>query len=405
MGTGREDLDTLSCRAHRALPDLAGAALRLYHIDANGFNTRTRSWAVWLTGHGFSFVVRTTAPGGADPSTPPLYYMLMWFFTQLGQQPLWVRMVSVLAGTVMVWLTFRLAMDLFDDLRIATLSALLVAVAPLLITWSRVARAYTLSSLWVFTSLYFFALLLFKSKGAGKWTWLGLMLVTAAAVWTHYLNVLVILFENLCRGIPLAAGARFQGAAHPVVRKPGPGGDHDSAGVARCVQRCAFTTANEWWTRPDLQALVKSVILFNTGDPSYGPTGFTPARLLSLLAIMGIWALALWGVHWTRLSSPARRRRAAHSVPGWRRAGTIDDVPGDLDGAPTVRRKVLSLYCASPVHCARLGRHARSARDRRGAAPADVRRRTRVVLVRVLLGAFRRAVARGNLFCSFKSSI
>jgi hypothetical protein len=73
----------------------------------------------------------------------------------------------------------------------------------------------------------------------------------------------------------------------------------------------APSTANEWWTSPDLQTLVKSVILFNTGDPSYGPTGFTPGRFLSLLAIVGIWALALWvfigrGYH-RRLDDEGRR--------------------------------------------------------------------------------------------------
>jgi 4-amino-4-deoxy-L-arabinose transferase-like glycosyltransferase len=288
---------------------LLGAALRLYHIDTNGFN-QDEAWAIWLTGHDFSFVVRTTGPGGADPSTPPLYFMLMWFFTQLGHQSLWVRTVSVLAGAVMVWLTFRLAMDLFDDLRIATLSALLVAVSPILITWSRVARAYTLSSLWVFISLYLFALLLFKSKGAGKWIWLGLVLATAAAVWTHYLNVLVILFENAVVG--------FLWLRRRASRALLPRWFVSQALVGIMILPALLAaynympeTTNEWWTRPGLQALVKSAILFNTGDPSYGPIGPTPARFLSLLAIMGVWALALWvfigrGYH-RRLDGEGRR--------------------------------------------------------------------------------------------------
>ena len=49
---------------------LFGAGLRLYDIGANSF-THDEAWAIWLTEHDLPFVMRTTALGGADPSTPP----------------------------------------------------------------------------------------------------------------------------------------------------------------------------------------------------------------------------------------------------------------------------------------------------------------------------------------------
>ena len=70
----------------------------------------------------------------------------------------------------MVWLTFRLALDLFD-LRIATLSACLIAIAPLHITYSQLARAYVPGSLAALFSLYFFARILFQRAAEVSLGW------------------------------------------------------------------------------------------------------------------------------------------------------------------------------------------------------------------------------------------
>ena len=43
--------------------------------------------------------------------------------------------------------------------------------------------------------------------------------------------------------------------------------------------------------RPDVQSLIKSAILFTTGDPSYGPTGVTIPRLFSLLLVAAVMLL------------------------------------------------------------------------------------------------------------------
>ncbi|KPL17743.1 MAG: hypothetical protein AMJ93_14665, partial [Anaerolineae bacterium SM23_84] len=286
---------------------LLGAGLRLYNIGANSFNL-DEAWALWLAQHDASFIFQLTTLGGEDVSSPPLFYMLLRGFTLIGEQPLVVRMPSVLAGTLMVWLTFRLAVHLFD-LRVAALGALLIAVAPTHIVYSRVARAYMLGALLAFLSLYLFARLLYQK--AGRWSLLGLVAATAAATWTHYLTFLVVLFEYatvtfLWVRRRLARPMLTRWLVSQVVL-----GFTVLPVLLAALSEAPAAKRHSYMTRPGLQSLVKSAILFSTGDPSYGPTDITAARAVSLVAIVSLCILGLWvfvrrGYH-RRLDDEGRR--------------------------------------------------------------------------------------------------
>lgn len=285
---------------------LLGAALRLYDIDANGFNN-DEVFSIWLAEHDIPFIVRFTTFGGQDSYTPPLHYVLLHTFLLIGEKTLVLRMPSILAGTLMVWLTFRLAAYLVD-LRVATLSAFLMAIAPLHVAISRVARAHTLGALFALLSLHFFAQLLFQE--ARRPHWVGLVAATAAALWTFHTASLVVLFENASIAF---LWFRRRLAPPMLVRWC------ISQTVLGIVVVAAWLSALSeasgpktlWIPRPGLQALVKSVILFSSGDPSYGPIGVTPARVFSLMTVVSIGILGLWlflqrGYH-RRLDDEGRR--------------------------------------------------------------------------------------------------
>lgn len=307
---------------------LLGAGLRLYQIGANSFDN-DEVGAIWLAGHDTSFIVQLTTLAGADPSTPPIYYVLLRAFLLVGGQPLVVRLLSVLAGTLMVWLTFRLAAYLFD-LPVATLSAFFMAVAPLHLAYSRVARAWMLSSLWALFSLYFFARLLFQKTQRRHWV--GLVAATAAALWTFYVTFLLVLFENACiaflwlrRHLSRMMLIRWliSQAVLGILALPA---------LLYMFTKAPGSQGQSWLPRPGLQSLVKSAILFSTGDPSYGPIGVTPARIFSLMTIVGLGVLGLWvflqrGYH-RRLDEEGRRVLfliCASMIP-WGTAFTISQV-------------------------------------------------------------------------------
>jgi len=291
---------------------LLGLGLRLYRIDANGLRN-DEAWSLWMAQRGVLDLLWTILVQRVDAS-PPTYYVLLHPFLLLGQQLLVLRALSILAGTLMVWFTFRLAVRLFD-LRVAALSAFFLAVAPLHIEYSQVARAYVLADLWALLSLCFFAQLLFQRNRG--WHWVGLVAATAAALYTFYLTFLLLFFENvfiawlwLRRRLPrsmlrkwlisqVALGILLIPISLSVLSHVGPEGGQG------------------WLARPGLRALIKSTILFSTGDPSYGPIGVTPARIFGLIAILGIAALGVWTFV----------RRRAHRIDG-REATRVEFLAG-----------------------------------------------------------------------------
>lgn len=268
---------------------LLAAGLRLYDIDANGLNN-DETYTLWLAEHDTAFILRFTTLAGQDANNPPLHFLLARALLLVGDEPQLVRLLSALAGTIIVGFTFYLAAHLFD-LRIATVGAFLMAVAPLHIAYSRVGRAHILASLWALLSLVFLARILFSEARIGHWV--GLVVATAAAFWTFHTVFLLALFENAW---VLVLWLRRQLSRQVLIRWI-----ISQAVLALLVLPVvlsAFLMASDsrigWLTRPELESVVRSIILFSTGDPSYGSSSVTPARVLSLMAIASLAVLGLW---------------------------------------------------------------------------------------------------------------
>ena len=105
---------------------------------------------------------------------PPLFYLLEWFWGRLfGFSEIALRLPSVIFGLVTVYLVYRLG---------GKLPALLLAVSGLHIYYSQEARMYSLAALAVVGSFYFI-----KQKRWGLY-----LLATLAAIYSHYLTVLIL---------------------------------------------------------------------------------------------------------------------------------------------------------------------------------------------------------------------
>jgi uncharacterized membrane protein len=271
---------------------ILGAILRFVGATANGYNL-DEVWSIWIGRQNVPDMVGSFLFDNLD-STPPTYYAMLHPFLMFSQDYLVVRLISIVAGTLVVFFTFRLALMLFD-LRIATLSGLLMAIAPFHIEYSQVARSYMLTALFALLSLYFFAKVLFQ--GGGRWNWIGLVVCSALMLYTHYLSIFVVLYEN-----GFVALLWLRHTFHPRLRR-----QWIRAQAALVVAALplagtsVFMLAHikpgrglAWLARPDVQSLIKSAILFTTGDPSYGPTGVTIPRLFSLLLLVAIAALGTW---------------------------------------------------------------------------------------------------------------
>lgn len=290
------------------------AVLRLYHATASGLRL-DEVYSVWIARRSIPEVLQAILVQGADAS-PPTYYVLLHLSMLFGESLPLIRAVSIIASIVTVWLTFRLAAYLFD-LRIAALSAFLLAIAPLQIEYAQVARAYALMTMWGIASIYLFARLLFehlltpqthpattRAPAFPLRLWAGLLATTAAAFYTHYQALLIILLQNSLIGLLWLAQRvttrtllrwLLSQVALAILLLP--------LGVS--LVDAAPGTGQRWLAQPGVLSLVKSVILFGTGDPSYGAAGFTASRLLSLATIGAIAGLAIWMV----------LRRTYHRIP------------------------------------------------------------------------------------------
>jgi mannosyltransferase len=111
---------------------------------------------------------------------PPLYYVLLHVWLLFGQGDAWLRLPSVVFGTLTVLVTALLGRALFGW-RVGLLAGLLVAVSALQIDMSQEARAYALFSLLATASLW----LLHRACTAGGAAWPGYAAVTALALYTH----------------------------------------------------------------------------------------------------------------------------------------------------------------------------------------------------------------------------
>jgi hypothetical protein len=127
---------------------------------------------------------------------PPLYYLLLHYWRLLaGDGELAVRFPSVVLGTLLVPVVYRLGLDLFRSRRVAVLAAALAAFNPFLVWYSQEARMYALAV---------------ALSALGTWFFLRGVTRRAPASWVAYgLCALAGLYTHLYTGFLLPAHALY----------------------------------------------------------------------------------------------------------------------------------------------------------------------------------------------------
>lgn len=134
---------------------LLALAIRLYHLTYH---------SLWFDEAMSVHWARSSVPRILEVSMnlvedrlPPLYYLLLHYWRSLfGDGEVAVRLLSVLLGTLLVPLVYRLSVELFDGQRIAVLAAALTTFNPFLVWYSQEARMYALAALLATLGAWFF---------------------------------------------------------------------------------------------------------------------------------------------------------------------------------------------------------------------------------------------------------
>ena len=177
---------------------VGAAALRFPTLDTQSF------WAdeavtVDLLSRSFGDMLGSI---GDSESTPPLYYVVAWLWTQVcGTGEVGLRSLSALLGTALVPVAWALAGRIggagragrLGD-RAAIFGALLVATNPLLVWFSQEARAYALLALLVALSLLALMRALETPSRGRLLAWGS---IAALALATHYFALFFVIAEGL----------------------------------------------------------------------------------------------------------------------------------------------------------------------------------------------------------------
>lgn len=228
--------------------------------------------------------------GTAADTMPPLYYFLLHFWLQFGQQLWWLRLLSTLLSLGGILFLYLLVKELFDS-ESALWAALLTAISPVQVYHAQDLRMYALLAFsqagyaWFFSRLW-----LGRGRGGRRsWNWAGLIACGALAMYSHNLAVFVLLTPNLflalrrewrCLRNLLLAQLGIAAMALPwLMIIPG---------------QVAKIQAAFWTPRPGLVELLQAVVVFTTNLPLPGLwliVGFVISFQILTLVILENWGV------------------------------------------------------------------------------------------------------------------
>jgi mannosyltransferase len=161
---------------------LAGFVLRLAQFDQSLLGDELSTY--WIL-HDQSLGEVLSSIHSDDEITPPLYFALAWLSLQVGPDPEWVRLPSLIAGTVTIPLVYLLGLRTIG--RAAGLvAAAVIALSPFMIYYAVEARSYALMIALLTVSTV--AMLAALESGRARW-WALYAACSCAAMLSHYTAV------------------------------------------------------------------------------------------------------------------------------------------------------------------------------------------------------------------------
>lgn len=169
-----------------------GIAVRLANAHQGLFvDEITTDWIV--RGHTFGHVINIASTGHSGELTPPLFFILAWATSKIGGALIWLRLPSLIAGTLTIPLVYLLGRRVVSE-KVGLLAAAFTALAPFTIYYSTEARAYAVMCLLVVGSTL--ALLTAIDTNQKRW-WVLYAGCSVLALYTHYTSGFVLAAQTL----------------------------------------------------------------------------------------------------------------------------------------------------------------------------------------------------------------
>lgn len=151
-----------------------------------------------VVGHSFASVVRNVHTG--PDNSPPLFFLLAWASAKLGDPTVWIRLPSLILGAATVPVIFMLGRETIGR-GPGLIGAAIVAASPFSTYYGIEARPY--ATMAFFVALSTLAVVNAVRTSSRAW-WFVYALATAAAAYTHYTSIFVLVVQAawslwLCR--------------------------------------------------------------------------------------------------------------------------------------------------------------------------------------------------------------
>ena len=164
---------------------ILGGLLRIFDLGSKSF------WGDELVSifHSIDIVdIKSFFTSHRGNAHPPLYFLLLKFWSIGGNDEYYLRLLSVLFGTLAIPITYLLGKEFFKT-KASILAAFLVAISPFLLRFDREVRMYPLFVFLSIISIIFFVKALRHNQSK---YWIGYVIVTILNTYTHYHAFLII---------------------------------------------------------------------------------------------------------------------------------------------------------------------------------------------------------------------
>jgi len=138
----------------------------------------------------------STATNPFRDTHPFLYHLLLHFWLYLGKSEFLVRLPSVIAGIISIYIVYLIAKIFFDE-EVSILAMIFAAFSPFFIYYSQEARMYIFNLLFTLFSFYFLGKLINEVDAHHlKSKLIGFTIFTLLNLYTHYFAIFYLIAQN-----------------------------------------------------------------------------------------------------------------------------------------------------------------------------------------------------------------
>ncbi len=167
---------------------LVGAGLRLYKWNGYSLWYDEAIWTYIGTG---DFLHSVTLTVGI--SKPPLFRILLYFWSFLGQGEFVLRLLPAIIGMASIIVVYKLGAILFDE-KVGLFAAFLICISPFHIYYSQELTNYSLTMFLALCSVYYLVLSLDRNKIS---FWIKFIFFTTLSIYNSYLCAFLIIAQNI----------------------------------------------------------------------------------------------------------------------------------------------------------------------------------------------------------------